>query len=127
MRDWPCYWYQRKMTKDEFIEVMKNLDWKEDSIESIFQTVRDAVHWYDDELQEYYLSDFYNKEEAIDIVEDTMRQYGLSTAGTLLSKVKKFSEEGVYVYQAGRLENATKEDLKRVCDEIIKWVEEKGK
>lgn len=44
MRDWKCYQYQRPMTKEEFLEVMENINWENDSICSIFEEIEDAIH-----------------------------------------------------------------------------------
>lgn len=125
MRDWPCYWDNRRMTKDEFLEVMNDIDWENDSVYSIFEELVDATHWYDDGLQDKYLDDFYNEGEAKNYTETVMNNYGLYTTATLLSKLKP-NAGYVYIYRDGYFEDVTKEDLKQTYDEMMKWVEEYG-
>lgn len=53
-----------------------------------------------------------------------MDNYGLYTVATLLANLKPDAGD-VYIYRDGSMENATKDELKRMCDEIISIIKEK--
>ena len=114
------------MTKEEFLDVMKNLDWDNGYLGEIYAEISDAVHYYDDSLSDYYLLDFYDEESAREYTQNKLNDYGLYYVKTLLSELT-LAGESVYIYQDGVLKDATKEELKQVCDEMVKWVEDYGK